>query len=139
MALSKRTGLCVRPTADWHGTYNEYVEIETFLHVVRCPVLSAYDYLSHPALAIRCCRIPGMGRVVNRHKAPKPFFPMGWLSKDAVTPSETNRGSGSPQKRLVPLKHGLCRGMLQAMSLKPLANNNPLRAGWAPRKALWSK
>mgnify|MGYP002173694194 CR=1 FL=1 len=29
------------------GTYNEYVEIETFLHVVRCHVLSAYDYLSH--------------------------------------------------------------------------------------------
>ena len=31
------------------GTYNEYVEIETFLHVVRCHVLSAYDYLSHAA------------------------------------------------------------------------------------------
>ena len=29
------------------GTYNEHVEIETFLHVVRCHVLSAYDYLSH--------------------------------------------------------------------------------------------
>lgn len=29
------------------GTYNEYVEIETFLHVVRCHVSSAYDYLSY--------------------------------------------------------------------------------------------
>jgi succinyl-diaminopimelate desuccinylase len=29
------------------GSYNEYVEIEAFLHVVRCHVLSAYDYLSH--------------------------------------------------------------------------------------------
>ena len=29
------------------GTYNESVEIETFLHVIRCHVLSAYDYLSH--------------------------------------------------------------------------------------------
>ena len=31
------------------GTYNEYVEIETFLHVVRCHVLSAHDYLNHPS------------------------------------------------------------------------------------------
>ena len=29
------------------GTYNEYVEIETFLHVVRCHVLIACNYLSH--------------------------------------------------------------------------------------------
>ena len=28
------------------GSYDEYVEVETFLHVVRCHVLSAYDYLS---------------------------------------------------------------------------------------------
>jgi succinyl-diaminopimelate desuccinylase len=28
------------------GSYDECVEIETFLHVVRCHVLSAYDYLS---------------------------------------------------------------------------------------------
>ena len=28
------------------GSYNEHVEIDTFLHVVRTHALSAYDYLS---------------------------------------------------------------------------------------------
>jgi succinyl-diaminopimelate desuccinylase len=28
------------------GSYDEHVEIETFLHIVRTHALSAYDYLS---------------------------------------------------------------------------------------------
>ena len=33
------------------GTVDEHVDVEDFLHVVRTHVLSAYDYLSRPALA----------------------------------------------------------------------------------------
>jgi succinyl-diaminopimelate desuccinylase len=34
------------PTPNGMGSTNEYVQVEEFFHVVKCHVLSAYDYLS---------------------------------------------------------------------------------------------
>ena len=36
------------PAPTGMGSYDEHVTIDDFLHVVRCHVLSAYDYMSRP-------------------------------------------------------------------------------------------
>ena len=36
------------PSPTGMGSFDEHVTVEEFLHVVKCHVLSAYDYLAHP-------------------------------------------------------------------------------------------
>jgi len=43
---SRRSSTAPRPPA--MGSYDEHVTVEEFFHVVKCHVLSAYDYMSRP-------------------------------------------------------------------------------------------
>jgi len=50
------------PSPSGMGSTDEHVTVDEFFHVVKCHVLSAYDYLSRPANRFTLSRHPGAGR-----------------------------------------------------------------------------
>ena len=41
-----------RPSPIGMGSFDDHVAVEEFFHVVKCHVLSAYDYMSPPGLSM---------------------------------------------------------------------------------------